>query len=236
MLAVTGLSVRYGSATALRGVTLRVEPGEIVAVIGRNGAGKTTLLRAISGLVPVASGRITFAGREITGWPACRVARLPLAHVPQGRQVFGDQTVEDNLILGAYQAVWRDRRTVRLRLDQQYSAFPKLYERRRQLAGTLSGGEQQMLVIARAMMADPPFLAMDEPSMGLAPLYVKTVLDSVVRLRREGKTILLVEQLATAALAIADRAYILQTGEVKHTGPCRDLLADGRVLQSYLGR
>ena len=234
MLEVSGLEVRYGSAVALRGVDLAVRPGEVVAVVGRNGAGKTTLLRAVTGLVAPARGQVALQGRPITGQPAHRIMRLGVAHVPQGRQVFGDQTVEDNLLLGGYIHA-RDRQAVRRRIEEQYELFPRLAERRRQLAGTLSGGEQQMLAIARALMSDPALLALDEPSMGLAPIYVKQVFETILHLKRRGKTILLVEQMARAALSIADRAYVLQTGEVKRSGPARALLQDEEVLRSYLG-
>jgi branched-chain amino acid transport system ATP-binding protein len=235
LLAVTGLKVNYGSATALRGVDLHVNQGEIVAVIGRNGAGKTTLLRAVTGLAPVAEGQVTFRNKAITGRPAHDAMRLGIAHVPQGRRVFGDQSVEDNLLLGAYSHYFRDRSRVQIRLKEQYDLFPRLAERKTQQAGTLSGGEQQMLAIARALMSDPDLLAMDEPSMGLAPKFVKQVLDTVLELKHRGKTVLLVEQLATAALAIADRAYVLQTGQVRITGVARDLLGDPVVMRTYLG-
>jgi branched-chain amino acid transport system ATP-binding protein len=234
-LAVSGLKVKYGSATALQGVDLHIEQGEIVAVVGRNGAGKTTLLRAITGLVPVAGGEVKFRDQRITGLPAHQIMRLGIAHVPQGRQVFGDQTVEDNLILGGFSQYFKHRGAVRERLEAQYQLFPKLATRRRQQAGTLSGGEQQMLAIARALMSEPDVLAMDEPSMGLAPIFVKQVLDTVLDLKQRGKTVLLVEQMATAALAIADRAYVLQTGQVKLTGLARDLLKDREVIRTYLG-
>ena len=235
MLAVSALRVSYGSASALRGVDLAVNEGEIVAVVGRNGAGKTTLLRAVTGLVPTAGGSVTFRDQVITGRPAHEIMRMGIAHVPQGRQVFGDQTVEDNLLLGGFSHYFKDRKAVLARLEEQYLLFPRLAERRRQQAGTLSGGEQQMLAIARALMSDPALLAMDEPSMGLAPLFVKQVLDTVLKLKARGRTVLLVEQLATAALSIADRAYVLQTGEVKLSGPGRELLRDEAVIKTYLG-
>jgi branched-chain amino acid transport system ATP-binding protein len=235
LLVVSKLAVQYGSATALRGIDLTVNRGEVVAVVGRNGAGKTTLLRAITGLVTPKAGSVTLSGKEIAGRPAHEIMRLGIAHVPQGRQVFGDQTVEDNLLLGGYSQYFRDRKSVMARLAEQYLLFPRLAERRKQQAGTLSGGEQQMLAIARGLMSDPDLLAMDEPSMGLAPLFVKQVLDTVLALKERGKTVLLVEQLATAALAIADRAYVLQTGEVKLTGPARELLHDDTVMRTYLG-
>jgi branched-chain amino acid transport system ATP-binding protein len=235
LLAVTDLKVNYGRATALRGVDLEVKQGEVVAVIGRNGAGKTTLLRAVTGLTPVSGGSVSYKGTAITGRPAHQVMRMGIAHVPQGRQVFGDQTVEDNLLLGGYSHYFKDRNVVVQRMEAQYKLFPRLAERRRQQAGTLSGGEQQMLAIARALMSDPELLVMDEPSMGLAPLFVKQVLDTVLELKALGKTVLLVEQLATAALAIADRAYVLQVGQVKLTGSARELLRDEAVLKTYLG-
>lgn len=212
-----------------------MKEGEIVAVIGRNGAGKTTLLRAITGLTPVADGRVEYRGRSITGLPAHRLMRLGIAHVPQGRQIFADQTVEDNLLLGGYPHYFRHRRAVLSHLEELYERFPRLAERRRQIAGTLSGGEQQILAIARALMSNPDFLAMDEPSIGLAPFYVKQVLDTIILLKAQGKTVLLVEQLASAALAIADRAYVLQTGEVKLAGDARTLLRDESLLRTYLG-
>lgn len=235
MLAVSALEVRYGSATALRGVNLTVNQGEVVAVIGRNGAGKTTLLRAITGLTPITRGSVTFQGKPIAGRPPHRIMRMGIGHVPQGRQVFGDQSVEDNLLLGGYSQYFGHRAKMRERLEEQYQLFPRLAERRKRQAGTLSGGEQQMLALARALMADPALLALDEPSMGLAPIFVKQVLDIVLALKARGRTILLVEQLATAALSIADRAYVLQTGEVKLTGSARDLLQDDTVIKTYLG-
>lgn len=235
MLVVSGLQVQYGSAAALRGVDLSINQGEIVAVVGRNGAGKTTLLRAITGLEPIKAGEVRFEGRTLTGLPSHQILRLGIAHVPQGRQVFGDQSVEENLLLGGYTQYFRDRQTVRKRLQAQYDLFPRLWERRHQQAGTLSGGEQQMLALGRALMSDPQLLVMDEPSMGLAPLFVKQVLETVVRLKAEGRTVLLVEQLAMAALQIADRAYVLQTGTVVAEGEAKALLEDGTVMRTYLG-
>lgn len=235
MLAVSGLEVRYGSAVALRGVDLTVGPGEIVAVVGRNGAGKTTLLRAVTGLVSPARGRIALKGREIGGQPAHRIMRLGVAHVPQGRQVFGDQTVEDNLALGGFIHAVRDRQAVRRRMEEQYALFPRLAERRRQHAGTLSGGEQQMLAIARALMAGPRLLLLDEPSVGLAPALVREILTLLGRLRGEGLTILLVEQDAHAALRLADRGYVMETGRIVAEGPARALLTSDRLRRAYLG-
>ncbi len=235
MLEVSDLTVRYGPATALSSASLKVDRGEIVAVIGRNGSGKTTLLRAITGLVRPAAGRVIFEGRHLAGQPADAIVKMGISHVPQGRQIFGDQTVEDNLILGAFSRLPAGRSDLPRLLEREYQRFPRLKERRRQMAGTLSGGEQQMLAISRALMSDPRFIVMDEPSMGLAPLFVKQVLDTVVALRNDGCTILLVEQLARAALGIADRAYVLQTGEVKLSGGGRELLAQDALMKSYLG-
>jgi branched-chain amino acid transport system ATP-binding protein len=235
MLSVSGLQVQYGSAVALRGVDLKINQGEIVAVVGRNGAGKTTLLRAITGLEPVRAGTVAYKGRLITGLPAHRILRLGIAHVPQGRQIFGDQSVAENLMLGGYTEYFRDHKAVQQRLKAQYDLFPRLWERRHQLAGTLSGGEQQMLALGRALMSNPDLIVMDEPSMGLAPLFVKQVLETVLRLKAEGRTVLLVEQLAAAALQIADRAWVLQTGTVVAEGEARALLHDGTVMRTYLG-
>jgi branched-chain amino acid transport system ATP-binding protein len=233
VLQVKDLSVRYGQARALSGVNLEVRQGEIVAVIGRNGAGKTTLLRALSGLVHPASGEIRFDGRDITRLPPEAIVRLGLVHVPQGRLIFPDQTVLDNLILGAY--TLRDRSRLQRNVEREFQRFPRLAERRRQLAGTLSGGEQQMLAIARGLMTDPRFLALDEPSLGLAPVMVGQILEVIVGLKAQGITVLLVEQLAHAALEIADRAYLLHTGEVRITGGGTELLDHPDVIRQYLG-
>jgi branched-chain amino acid transport system ATP-binding protein len=234
LLSARNLSVRYGMAQALRGVDLHVEKGEIVALIGRNGAGKTTLLKAITGLVK-SQGDIRYNGQSIGNLPADAIMKLGISHVPQGRQIFGDQTVEDNLILGAYTKIKAQPKQVKEWLEREYERFPRLKERRNQQAGTLSGGEQQMLALSRALMSNPDFLVLDEPSMGLSPLYVKLILDTIKQLREEGKTILLVEQLAIAALSIADRGYVLSSGQVEFSGPARDLLHDEKVVQTYLG-
>ncbi|CAM5788601.1 MULTISPECIES: ABC transporter ATP-binding protein [Brevibacillus] len=235
MLSVNNVRVHYGMAEALRGVNLQVAKGEVVALIGRNGAGKTTLLKAITGLVKLREGEIHFQGKRISGMPAHEIMRLGIGHVPQGRQVFGDQTVEDNLILGAYTKIKQQPRQVREWLEREYTRFPRLKERAKQMAGTLSGGEQQMLALSRALMSDPELLVLDEPSMGLSPLYVKLILDTVTQLRSEGKTILLVEQLAAAALAISDRAYVLSSGQVEMSGAADELLHDEKVVRTYLG-
>jgi branched-chain amino acid transport system ATP-binding protein len=235
LLSVNNVRVHYGMAEALRGVNLQVAKGEVVALIGRNGAGKTTLLKAITGLVKLREGEIHFQGKRISGMPAHEIMRLGIGHVPQGRQVFGDQTVEDNLILGAYTKIKQQPRQVREWLEREYTRFPRLKERAKQMAGTLSGGEQQMLALSRALMSDPELLVLDEPSMGLSPLYVKLILDTVTQLRSEGKTILLVEQLAAAALAISDRAYVLSSGQVEMSGAADELLHDEKVVRTYLG-
>ncbi len=234
MLVVENLSVNYGHASALRGVNVTVNEGEIVAVIGRNGAGKTTLLKAITGLVKLKEGIVTFKGVQISVIPAYKIVRCGISHVPQGRQVFGDQTVEDNLILGAF-TMKDDKAKVARLLSREYERFPRLHERRKQQAGTLSGGEQQMLALSRALMSDPEFLVLDEPSMGLSPLFVKQIFDTLLELKEEGKTILVVEQLAMAALSISDRAYVLQTGEVKLSGDSVDLLRNDSIVKTYLG-
>ncbi|NTU80439.1 MAG: ABC transporter ATP-binding protein [Chloroflexales bacterium] len=234
MLEVTDLAVNYGHVQALQGVTLEIRQGEIVALIGANGAGKTTTLMAISGLVRPAAGRITFKGADITRAEPYDVVRMGLAHVPQGRQIFADQTVEDNLRLGAYTR-GRNGRPVEQLMAREFERFPILGQRRGQLAGTLSGGEQQMLAISRGLMIDPPFIALDEPSLGLAPLIVQGIARTIRALNQAGTTILLIEQMATMALALAHRAYVLQTGQVVLEGTGKDLLAHPEVAKAYLG-
>jgi branched-chain amino acid transport system ATP-binding protein len=232
MLRIEKLQVRYGAVEALKGISLEVGRGEIVSLIGGNGAGKSTLIRAIGGLVRVASGTIGFEGRDITGIRGHECVRLGLGQSPEGRLVFGDQSVRDNLALGAYA-----RRDDGIAADvaRCFAMFPRLAERQDQLAGTLSGGEQQMLAIARALMSRPKLLLLDEPSLGLAPLIVRDVFSVIRRLREEGMTILLVEQMANQALAIADRAYVLETGTITLQGSGAELLRDERVRSAYLG-
>ena len=234
MLGVEGLTSHYGRIQALKGVDVEVQSGELVALVGANGAGKTTLLRTLSGVQPASGGRIAFDGRDITRAPPHERVRLGIAQVPEGRQVFGPLSVEDNLRLGAVTRGRRDQ-DVAVGLERMHALFPILAERRRQPAGTLSGGEQQMLAIARALMARPKLLLLDEPSMGLAPLLVETILEAVRGLRAEGVTVFLVEQNAFAALSIADRGYVLETGRIvlADTGPA--LLANERVRKAYLG-
>jgi len=235
MLKIHNLAVNYGAVAALKDVSLEVRAGEVVTIIGANGAGKSTLMRAISGLEPASSGRIEFEGLDCTALaPHRRVAR-GIAQSPEGRQVFPDQTVRDNLLLGAY---LRKSHSAELESDieTQFDIFPRLRERQDQWAGTLSGGEQQMLAIGRALMARPKLLLLDEPSLGLAPLIVKEIFSVIRALRERGVTILLVEQMANQALKVADRAYVLKTGEIASSGSAREMLADPAVREAYLGK
>lgn len=234
MLSIEKMVVDYGKARALHGVSLKVNQGEIVALIGRNGAGKTTLLRAATGLIPLTSGSVFLGEVRLDGKKASAVAQLGFAHVPQGRQVFADQSVEDNLRLGAY-TIYRDKTKVETNLEREYQRFPRLKERRNQQAGTLSGGEQQMLAISRALMSDPRIVVMDEPSMGLAPVIVMDVLRAVQEINRLGTTVLLVEQLALAALSIVHRGYVLQNGHVVLEDTGANLLKAPDLIRSYLG-
>jgi branched-chain amino acid transport system ATP-binding protein len=232
LLSVSDLVVRYGQIEALHGVSLEVFPGEVVALIGSNGAGKSTTLRAVSGMIPVAGGSVFFDGQEITNLRGDQIVRRGLAHIPEGRQIFGDQSVFDNLLLGGFSL---DGSTSRGLAEQEMRRFPVLYERRKQRAGTLSGGEQQMLAISRGLMSRPKMLLMDEPSMGLAPLLVRQVAQTILDLNAQGVTVLLVEQLASMALAVADRAYVIQNGVVRLQGPSRDVAANPEVVRLYLG-
>ncbi|WP_235830232.1 ABC transporter ATP-binding protein [Algihabitans albus] len=232
MLKVEGLTSHYGRIQALRGVDIEVAPGELVALVGGNGAGKTTLLRTLSGVQPSSGGRVVFEGQDITAAkPHIRV-KLGIAQVPEGRQVWGPLSVEDNLRLGA--VLRRDREIAR-DLERVYAMFPILKERRRQAAGTLSGGQQQMLAMGRALLTKPRLLLLDEPSMGLAPLLVEQILTSVLDLKEQGVTVFLVEQNAFAALKIADRGYVLETGKVVLSDSGKALLANERVKEAYLG-
>lgn len=213
---------------------MEVNQGEIVAVIGPNGAGKTTLLKAITGLVKMKEGTVKYKEQLISNLPAYKIIEYGISHVPQGRQIFGDQSVEDNLILGAFMLKKNKKRVMEL-IEREYERFPRLKERRKQQAGTLSGGEQQMLAISRALMSDPEFVLLDEPSMGLSPIFVKQIFDTLLELKKAGRTVLVVEQLAMAALAISDRAYVLQTGQVKLNGNSEELLKDNKLVKTYLG-
>lgn len=232
MLEISGLSSHYGRIQAVRGIDIVVGEGELVALVGANGAGKTTLLRCISGVQPMTSGSIKFEGTDITNMPADKRVELGIAQVPEGRQVFGPMSVEDNLRLGAYRRRGPD---VEADLKRMYEMFPILFKKRELPAGTLSGGQQQMLAIARALMSHPRLLLLDEPSMGLAPLLVAEIFRAVEALKEEGTTIFLVEQNAYAALAIADRGYVLETGSVVMSDIGQNLLADERVKEAYLG-
>ena len=232
MLSVENLTSRYGRIEVLHGVSLAVAEGEIVTLVGSNGAGKTTLLRAISGTQPTAGGSIRFAGEPIDRLKPHRRVRRGIAQVPEGRQVFAPLTVDDNLRLGA---VTRRDREIGASLDEIYSTFPALAEKRHVQAGTLSGGQQQMLAIGRALMARPRLVLLDEPSMGLAPRLVEQIFSIIGDFKRRGLTVLLVEQNAQAALAIADRGYVIETGRINVSGTGRALLADERVRAAYLG-
>jgi branched-chain amino acid transport system ATP-binding protein len=238
MLAVKDLHAGYGLSEVLDGVSLEVKAGTVVALIGANGAGKTTTMRAISGLLAPTHGEIHLDGAPVHGLGAARIARLGLAHSPEGRKVFGPLSVEDNLLLGAFRRLPRFfgyRRRAQQDLDRAYALFPKLAARRGQLAGTLSGGEQQMLAIGRALMARPKVMLLDEPSMGLAPVIVQEVFETVRRLKAEGMTMLLVEQFARTALEVADRAYVMERGRIALAGTPDELRRDERVLAAYLG-
>ncbi len=236
MLTIRNLSAYYGSVRALSGVTCHVREGEIVALIGANGAGKTTLLNAVCGLVRQ-EGEIRFLGRPIGGLAPEEIVGLGVSQVPEGRQLFAPMTVAENLELGAYRRSRRQfRGAIRDDLERVYKLFPRLKERLGQRAGTLSGGEQQMLAMGRAMMARPRLLLLDEPSLGLAPLVVEDIMATLSGLRAEGMTILLVEQNARAALKVADRAYVLETGRIILSGSAADLLQDRQVTRAYLGR
>jgi branched-chain amino acid transport system ATP-binding protein len=233
MLKVENLDVYYGAVHALKGLSVRAEAGEIVTLIGANGAGKTTLLRTISGLVPARSGTITFEGRDITRLPAHEIVGLGISQSPEGRMVFSTMSVEDNLELGAYRR--RDRAGILEDRKEVYALFPRLEERRRQSAGTLSGGEQQMLAIGRALMSRPRLLLLDEPSLGLAPLLVREIFKTIQAINARGMTVLLVEQNAHMALSIAGRGYVLETGMVRLEDQAKSLLRNEEVRQAYLG-
>jgi len=235
MLSIAGLKVAYGRVEALRGIDLDVREGEITAVIGANGAGKTSTLMAISGLAPITAGDIRFDGRSISRQQPHDITRMGIAHVLEGRQLFADQTVEDNLLLGAYTRLPRNRVRVAALMEREMVRFPILRARRRQLAGTLSGGEQQMLAIARGLMSEPRLILMDEPSMGLAPLLAKEIVSTIRTLRQEGATIVLVEQMAAVALRLADHAYVLENGRVKLAGTGAELARTPEVKRAYLG-
>ncbi|HWX71488.1 MAG TPA: ABC transporter ATP-binding protein [Xanthobacteraceae bacterium] len=235
MLSIEGLKVAYGHVEALRGIDLEARQGEITAIIGSNGAGKTSTLMAISGLAPISAGDIRFEGQSIARRRPHDITRLGITHILEGRQLFADQTVADNLLLGGYTRLPRHRARVAELLEREMTRFPILRERRAQLAGTLSGGEQQMLAIARGLMSEPRLILMDEPSMGLAPLVVKGIVSTIRSLREEGATIVLVEQMAAVALRLADRAYVLENGQIKLSGTGAELAHTPEVRRAYLG-
>jgi branched-chain amino acid transport system ATP-binding protein len=233
LLQVNNLAVHYGAIQALRSVTLEVDEGEIVTLIGANGAGKTTTLRAISGMLQPSDGSIRFAGQDVTGTAPHKLVGRGLSHVPEGRGIFANLTVEENLDLGAYART--DKRAAATDRERALTLFPRVRERLKQTAGTLSGGEQQMVAIARALLARPKLLLLDEPSLGLAPQLVKLIFSIIREINASGTTVLLVEQNAHMALAIADRAYVLQTGSVCKSGAAKDLINDPFVKKAYLG-
>ncbi|HHT02659.1 MAG TPA: ABC transporter ATP-binding protein [Firmicutes bacterium] len=234
LLVIEDLYVNYGHIAALKGINLQVAEGEIVTLLGANGAGKSTTLRAISSLIKPKQGRIIFRGQDLQRVPAHDIVRIGIAHAPEGRRVFATLSVAENLLLGGY---WRrrDRRGIQETLSKVYEFFPRLAERRHQLAGTLSGGEQQMLAIGRALMADPKLLMLDEPSLGLAPLLVQNIFRVIREINQLGVTVLLVEQNVRAALRLADRGSVLETGRVVLSGTAKELAQDERVRKSYLG-
>jgi branched-chain amino acid transport system ATP-binding protein len=234
MLEVLDLKAGYGAIEALHGISFRVDPGEIVTLIGANGAGKSTTLRAISGLVSARAGDIRFEGRSLRGMPAHGIVGFGLAHVPEGRMIFANLTVMENLRMGAY--LQRDKAAVARVLDYVFDVFPRLRERETQIAGTLSGGEQQMLAIGRALMSRPRFLMLDEPSLGIAPLLVKSIFEQIVKINRDqGLSILLVEQNANLALRVSTRGYVLENGRITLADSAAALLVDPKVRSAYLG-
>lgn len=233
MLNVNEIDVYYGNIQALKGVSLTVEEGEIVTLIGANGAGKTTLLNTLSGLLRPRNGEIEYLGKSIVGRPAQHIVKDGIVHVPEGRRVFANMTVEENLSLGAF--LRKDNQGIKQDLEKVYELFPRLHERRKQQSGTLSGGEQQMLAMGRALMSKPKLLLLDEPSMGLAPILVQTIFDIIQDINKNGTTILLVEQNAHMALSIADRAYVIETGKVVISGTSQELQESEMVREAYLG-
>lgn len=233
MLEVNDLQVYYGVIQAIKGVSFHVDEGEVVALIGANGAGKTTILHTVTGLIQAKAGSITFEGANITKKPGHKIVSMGMAHVPEGRRVFSQLTVYQNLKLGAYTR--KDREEIKQTLHTVYERFPRLEERKNQIAGTLSGGEQQMLAMGRALMSHPRIILMDEPSMGLSPIFVNEIFDIIQKVSAGGTTVLLVEQNAKKALSIADRAYVLETGNIVKEGKASELLNDDAIKKAYLG-
>ncbi|MGM9572528.1 MAG: ABC transporter ATP-binding protein [bacterium] len=233
MLKVENLQVYYGGIHALKGISLEVNQGEIVTLIGANGAGKSTTLRTISGLLHAKEGKVVFKGEEINNIPAHHIVARGLCHVPEGRKIFSELSVRDNLEMGAY--LRKDKNGIKEDMERVFNLFPRLYERQKQMGGTLSGGEQQMLAIGRAILSKPELLLMDEPSMGLAPLLVQEIFEIIKRINKEGTTILLIEQNANMALSIADRAYVMETGNIVLQGSAKDISNNQDVRKAYLG-
>ena len=233
MLKVTDLQVYYGVIQALKGISFEVNEGEVIALIGANGAGKTTILHTVTGLINQKAGKIEFEGKDISHTPAYKIVAEGMAHVPEGRRVFAELSVYDNLMMGAYTR--KDKKEIAETLAMVYKRFPRLEERKKQMAGTLSGGEQQMLAMGRALMSKPKIILMDEPSMGLSPIFVNEIFDIIKAVSASGTTVLLVEQNAKKALSIADRAYVLETGNIILEGDAKVLMNDGRVKKAYLG-
>lgn len=233
MLEIKDLEVYYGMIQAIKGVSFDVNEGEVIALIGANGAGKTTILHTITGLINAQKGSVWFEGKDITKVPAHKIVSMGMAHVPEGRRVFANLTVLQNLKMGAYTR--KDKTEIEQTLDSIYKRFPRLMERQNQLAGTLSGGEQQMLAMGRALMSHPKIILMDEPSMGLSPIFVNEIFDIIRAVSESGTTVLLVEQNAKKALSIADRAYVLETGKIVLSGDAKELLEDDSIKKAYLG-
>jgi branched-chain amino acid transport system ATP-binding protein len=235
MLEIKDLTVHYGHVIALSGVSLEVREKEIVTLLGSNGAGKTTMLMAVSRLVPEKEGSVTFKGADITGLPPNEVVHLGISHVPEGRKIFPALTVKENLLTGSLGNKKLTKQGINDLYEQCYMLFPRLKERVNQLGGSLSGGEQQMLAIARGLMMDPDMLMLDEPSLGLAPIIVEEIFELIVKIRAAGKTILLIEQNAAMALSIADRGYVMEVGSIVLSGPCGEIMHDPKIREAYLG-
>ena len=233
MLEVKDLQVYYGMIQAIKGISFEVNQGEVIALIGANGAGKTTILHTVSGLIAPKKGSVIFEGQDITKIPAHKIVSMGMAHVPEGRRVFAQLSVYDNLKMGAYTRT--DKNEIEESLEMVYKRFPRLEERKNQMAGTLSGGEQQMLAMGRALMSKPKIILMDEPSMGLSPIFVNEIFDIIQEVSASGTTVLLVEQNAKKALSIADRAYVLETGTIALKGDAKELMNDDSIKKAYLG-